>query len=779
MHNSRIVAVFASLFCALTGVQGCSPDQPVGRDAQGQNSSQSDSYGAQIMPLFASVDASLRDGVTSDGVRWSVLNNDDGANIIDLQFLADEANKPRFTLTTETPWNFEQYNTVAIVMDIENPSAEPVHLHVGVGDVGGKKHNRNTAVPPHSKKTYYALIKGENVSINTGMRSNPKQWETDYTQLIWRNGNRIIDTNRVNSMTFQVMGIMTDKHIRVSNMRAVEPRTLNDKWLTHIVDEYGQNNNQAFVGKIESDAQLQEYYQQELASMSGQVPADRSQFGGWKAGPKLDATGYFRVAKHEGKWTLIDPEGYLFFSAGIANVRMANTSTITGFDVPENTVVSRSEADLTPEDSMGLNRVSDEAAAQRFIASPLRAGMFTSLPEYASDLGNFYGYRRSVHTGTLAKGETYSFYLANLSRKFNTPDMEEIMDKWEALTVDRMLDWGFTSFGNWIDPRFYDNNNFPYFANGWIIGDFKTVSSGNDYWAPIPDPFDKTFAERTDITVQQIANEVKNSPWCVGVFIDNEKSWGIMGSPQGQYGLVAGTMKLSEAQSPAKRAFVAWIKEHYSTIDEFNAAWKQSFHSFDDLSGSVDISYDSELALADYSALLTYYADTYFRIVSEAVDKYMPNHLYMGARFADWGMTPEIRTGAANHVDVMSYNYYREGLNGAFWNFLDEIDMPSIIGEFHMGALDSGMFNPGLIGSHTQEIRGRMYTDYMQSVINNPYFVGAHWFQYIDSPLVGRAYDGENYNVGFVSVADVPYQPFVKAVKAVNTSLYTERFGTK
>ena len=39
----------------------------------------------------------------------------------------------------------------------------------------------------------------------------------------------------------------------------------------------------------------------------------------------------------------------------------------------------------------------------------------------------------------------------------------------------------------------------------------------------------------------------------------------------------------------------------------------------------------------------------------------------------------------------------------------------------------------------------------MLSVIDNPYFVGAHWFQYIDSPASGRVWDGDaaaNINTG-------------------------------
>ena len=66
----------------------------------------------------------------------------------------------------------------------------------------------------------------------------------------------------------------------------------------------------------------------------------------------------------------------------------------------------------------------------------------------------------------------------------------------------------------------------------------------------------------------------------------------------------------------------------------------------------------------------------------------------------------------------------------------------------------------------------------MESVIDNPYFVGAHWFQYMDSPVTGRVWDGENYNVGFVTVTDTPYEPLVESAKEINRNLYNRRFGS-
>ena len=70
-----------------------------------------------------------------------------------------------------------------------------------------------------------------------------------------------------------------------------------------------------------------------------------------------------------------------------------------------------------------------------------------------------------------------------------------------------------------------------------------------------------------------------------------------------------------------------------------------------------------------------------------------------------------------------------------------------------------------------------MYKQYLESVEDNPAFVGCHWFQYYDEPLTGRSGDGENYNIGFVTVTDTPYPEMVEAAKAVQSELYARRGG--
>ena len=54
-----------------------------------------------------------------------------------------------------------------------------------------------------------------------------------------------------------------------------------------------------------------------------------------------------------------------------------------------------------------------------------------------------------------------------------------------------------------------------------------------------------------------------------------------------------------------------------------------------------------------------YVVATYYRIVSQAIKKYDPNHLFLGSRFHGGAKRSEaVVRGASRYVDVFSYNYY-------------------------------------------------------------------------------------------------------------------------
>ena len=64
--------------------------------------------------------------------------------------------------------------------------------------------------------------------------------------------------------------------------------------------------------------------------------------------------------------------------------------------------------------------------------------------------------------------------------------------------------------------------------------------------------------------------------------------------------------------------------------------------------------------------------------------------------------------------------------SGNFWTTSANL---IIIGEFHMGAVDRGMFHPGLVSTPNQSARAASFVNYVRSVVDNPVFVGCHYFQ--------------------------------------------------
>ncbi|MGJ8690906.1 MAG: beta-galactosidase [Thalassotalea sp.] len=704
-----------------------------------------------------------------------------------VNFDSKEHPHSQITFQPKTPWDWSEHADFNLAFDFTNSGQQSVQLYLDISDIDGANYTRTISVPVGgNKRTYYAVMASEalasaddsdsnELNFKSGLRSDPPTWRSDDVLFVSMWGKKNLNLKGITKIAFSVQSALFDKEVTIDNVRLRKNPSLDSSYLTKIVDQYGQNATIEFPGKIHSDEELLAIKQAELKQLTGQSMADRSAFGGWKNGPKLAATGYFRTEKVDGKWSLVDPEGYLYFATGLDIIRLANSTTMTGYDFNQEQIANANKNDVTPEDSQGLNRVPDSVVGSRHVTSELRKDLFNWLPTYDEPLGKHYGYRRSAHSGPLDRGETYSFYSANLERKYGA-NGQDYMAKWREVTVDRMLNWGFTSLGNWTDPSYYDVNRIPYFANGWIRGNFKTISSGNDFWGALPDVFDPVFEERAMVTAQVVSQEVKNNPWCVGVFIDNEKSFGRPETPQSRYGIVINTLKRDGNEVPTKAEFTRLMKAKYSDINNLNQAWNKSIASWDAFQQGVDSSLQTDTQADDYSQLLAAYADKYFNIVEKSLTKYMPNHMYLGARFPDWGMPLEVVKASAKYTDVISFNSYKEGLPSKKWEFLKEIDKPAIIGEFHIGASDSGLYHPGLIHAANQKDRAQMYKNYMFSVIDNPYFIGAHWFQYIDSPITGRAYDGENYNVGFIAVTDTPYQEMVDAAKDIHTQLYERRF---
>nr|WP_268820464.1 beta-galactosidase [Paraglaciecola sp. G1-23] len=684
-----------------------------------------------------------------------------GNQALKVKFLSKDNLHSSLALKPQTPYDWNRYTDFNIAFDISNQGQHSVQLFLDITDKTGANYTRSVSIPIGPTKTYYAKLAGHDlatpegrgdIELNflSGLRNNPVTWESDEVQFISLWGKKNLDVSAITKIELSVQYALFDKEITIDNIRLRHNPKQNEAFLKDIVDQFGQNAKQDYPGKVHSLEELNKNKQQELNALTGELSSQFSLFSGWAKGPKQKGTGFFTTGKVNGKWSFIDPQGYPYFATGLDIIRLGDAATMTGFDLSD------------PQTRKG-----------RHVALDSRANMFEWLPEENDPLAKHFGYIGNNHSGALRKGETFNFQRANLERKYG----QNYEQEWLDVTVDRMLDWGFTSLGNWTSPKLYSNNKIPYFANGWIRGNYKTVSSGQDFWGAMPDVFDPIFAQSADKTARRVATEVNNSPWCVGIFIDNEKSFGRSESKNSIYGIVINTLTRDGKEVPTKAHFTQMMKTKYLTIENLNLAWDKSITSWQAFEKGIDSSLVNDAQEADYSAMLFAYSEKYFSTINQAVKKYMPNHLYLGARFPVWGMPMEAVKASAKHVDVISFNAYKEGLIPKQWEFLIDLDMPAIIGEFHMGAMDRGMFHSGIVIASDQNDRAKMFKDYLYSAIDHPNFIGAHYFQYADGPLTGRAYDGENYNIGFISVTDTPYTEMVEAAKSLNKELYPRRFG--
>lgn len=539
---------------------------------------------------------------------------------------------------------------------------------------------------------------------------------------------RVLDTAKINSIEFQLQWpfealrrYLAD--CRISNIRLEGEPEYNKKIAGSdtyfpFIDRYGQYMHSDWPEKIHADDELVAEHRRELAELDGTPDiAAWNEYGGWANGPALEATGAFRVQKYDGKWFFVDPSGRLFWS--------------TGIDVLRNHT---------------------DATSRRH-------------PEWFS--------------ADVPQEQTLPFTHWNLQKKYGKADYE---NEFYAVLARRLRAWGINSIGNWGSSEFMAMGKIPYTMslgeiNSKALKGIRRLqireSGGKFRSVKFYDVFDPAFEEKMGNLLRLRAEEtpsVKKSiddPMCIGYFVDNELQFG---------GIVGGVVKAVPDQ-PAKLELIRDLMAKYDgSIEKLNEAWKTKFADWDAFAANNKTIPDSPAYRADVGAFRAKFADRYFEICKRGIKSVAPHRLYLGCRFVGFRQNGDFWKAAAKHCDVLSVNTYTNSVvNVPAKNFLDK---PMLVGEFHFGALDRGMFAPGLCPVGSQEERATSYMRFLQGALTHPNFVGTHYFQFRDQPLTGR-WDGEGYQIGFVDVADTPYPELCKAAREVGENMYRYRMNGK
>lgn len=674
----------------------------------------------ETLVALDAVDLASRKAVGLQNAQVSRLIEGDAAAI--LVKTGTQSNWPGITLKAPKGcWDLSRKGYLTITLGNRDTGEVKVFCRIDNPGGDGRKNcvTESVTIPRGEKRTVTVPLfprrYAEKDITFIGMRGNPKVLSK-------------LDPARINQVLIFLVRPSRPRAFSVEALEAggtarTDKAPADPNKFFPMIDIFGQYRHADWPGKIHSLDDLKGRARKEAADLKTHPgPKDRTQYGGWSAGPQLAATGFFRVTRHKGKWWLVDPEGRLFWSHGVDCVRYSSATPITD-----------------------------------------RKHYYEALPGKGTAFAQFYGWGSWAPHGYYkdrGRYESYDFRRANLLRKYG-PAWQP---RFAELAHQRLRSWGMNTIANWSDSRIFRMRKTPYVATIWYRGPKLEGSTG--YWGKFYDVFDPAFKESIRKGLARERGASAGDPWCLGYFVDNELGWG------DDVSLAVAALASPEGQ-PAKQAFIGDLKKKYGAIAKLNAAWGTQHATWDALARATDAP-DRKKAKADLEAFYTKTAETYFRVVRDAVKAAAPNQLYLGCRFA-W-VNDRAARAAVKYCDVVGYNRYQYSV--ADFKLPAGCDKPVIIGEFHFGALDRGMFHTGLRKARDQVHRAALYKDYVQGALRNPLIVGTHWFQFGDQATTGRG-DGENYQIGFLDIGDTPYPEIVAAARALGDTLYGYRLNGK
>ena len=305
------------------------------------------------------------------------------------------------------------------------------------------------------------------------------------------------------------------------------------------IDRYGQFKHRDWPGKIHSDEELGAARAAEEADLAGHPgPADWDAWGGWAAGPQLEATGHFRAEKIDGKWWLVDPDGHLFWSHGVLRISPGNA--VTPLAAPGYADRYHYFEDLPAKDD------------------PEFGVFYTTFDPL---LGSYYAARGIT--------EHYDFSAANCYRKYG-PDY---MAEYGEVCHRRLRSWGMNTMANATESSITKMGRTPWCDRIEIVSKPMSPKARTIWWS-LPDPFDPSFREEIDRQLLARASELQD-PWCIGFFVDNEHAWGdathatqcALDSPEG---------------SAVKQALKAFLSDRYGRDLPFEEMSEDDRKDFND-----------------------------------------------------------------------------------------------------------------------------------------------------------------------------------------------------
>jgi hypothetical protein len=337
---------------------------------------------------------------------------------------------------------------------------------------------------------------------------------------------------------------------------------------------------------------------------------------------------------------------------------------------------------------------------------------------------------------------------------------------WADTTLQRLRQWGFTTVGAWSDHKTLLG------SSNMLTGLTPILHIGSTAGAPWWDMWDEKVIKRMDDVAREQILAVRDDPRLIGYYTDNEMGW---------WNATLFHMALEQTASSGQRQrLLKLLRETYQNdwgklAADFDPEAAESFNSLEQR-GQLWLKPGGRgiVVMRQFLGLM---ATRYYQLAHGIVRKYDRRALILGDRYQSF-YYPEVARAAVPYVDAISSNLNANWNDGTYARcYLDTLyaltGKPIFISEFYMAASSNRSGNRNSHGVFpvvsTQRERAAALRMTLESLVREPFVVGADWFQYFDHPRHGRE-DGENYNFGLVDVFDRPYEEVTGAFGSMRLS---------
>ena len=366
----------------------------------------------------------------------------------------------------------------------------------------------------------------------------------------------------------------------------------------------------------------------------------------------------------------------------------------------------------------------------------------------------------------------YSPYGRNAAAKYGSEEA------WITTQFERLSAWGFNALP--YAPESMRRRKFPHVETlslGTSFGDIDGLSPKTT-WTGFPNVFSDQWPVFCDQRAKERCAAVKDDPWVLGYFLDNELEW---------FGTTAtglfGEAWRRPAGDSAKEAWLAFVKARIHTPQAFAKQWGVPIADWAELATHrTPTAAQTKEGKAVELAFVREVAERYFATCENAVRRYDSNHMILGCRFAS--KAPDIMDIAGKHCDAVTFNYYKwidvkRGVPAALVKELTEwhakAKKPMICTEWSFPALDAGLPCKwgGGMRVDTQAQRAQCFMHFQTMLFSLPFIVGSNYFMYIDEPAQGISHTfPEDSNYGLIDVNDNPYPALTHAAADLNAKVY-------